>query len=296
MPAATAEAFARERPRLVGLAYRITGSLADAEDVVQDAWLRFERATDVERPQAWLTTVVARLALDALKSAQRRREAYVGPWLPEPRVTDPRFLGEPGPEETAELADSLTLGFLHLLEALGPAERVVFILADVFAVPFGEIAPVVGRSEAACRQVASRARRRLRAERPRSYRAPGDVAARTVGALLAATVSGDVEEVVRLLGDDVVLISDGGAERRAARRPVRGPGRVARLLVNLAKRFPELSVEPLAINGELGVVASMAGEPLLAMAAEVVDGEVVAIHVLRSAEKLAALDRRVELV
>lgn len=291
-----AETFARERPRLVGIAYRITGSLAEAEDVAQETWLRFERAADVERPAAWLTTVVARLALDHLKAQRRRRETYIGPWLPEPLVSDPLLVGRPQPDETAEMAESLTLGFLHLLEALNPTERTVFILADVFAVPFREIAAVVGRTEGACRQVASRARRRVRAERPPPYRLPDDDAARIVGSLLAATTRGDVDEVARLLSDGAVLVSDGGPERRAARRPVRGPRRVARFLVNLAKRFPEARVVPMAINGELGMVASVSGERVLAMAVDVMDGQVRAIHLIRSAEKLAALDRRVDLV
>lgn len=291
------QTFARERPRLVGLAYRMTGSLAEAEDVAQEAWLRVERAAHVERPAAWLTTVVARLALDHLKAQRRRREAYVGPWLPEPLAWDPLSLGRPHPEETAEMAESLTLGFLRLLEALNPTERAVFILADVFAVPFREIAAVVGRTEAACRQVASRARRRVRAERPPPpYGAPDDDAARIVAALLAATANGDVDEVARLLSDAPVLVSDGGAERRAARRPVQGRRRVARFLVNLAKRLPEAGVEPVTINGEFGMRASIAGEQVLAMAFEVAESHVRAIHLIRSAEKLAALDRRVDLV
>lgn len=295
--AALAQTFTRERPRLVGLAYRMTGSLAEAEDVAQEAWLRFERAAHVERPAAWLTTVVARLALDHLKAQRRRREAYVGPWLPEPLAWDPLSVGRPHPEESAEMAESLTLGFLHLLEALNPTERAVLILADVFAVPFREVAAVVGRTEAACRQVASRARRRVRAERlPRPYRPPDDAAARIVAALLAATANGDVDEVARLLSDDPVLVSDGGAERRAARRPVQGRRRVARFLVNLAKRLPEAGVEPLTINGEIGMRASIAGEQVLAMAFEVAESHVRAIHLIRSAQKLAALDRRVDLV
>ncbi len=193
---ALAEVFAGERPRLVGLAYRITGSLADAEDVVQEAWLRLQPAVGVERPEAWLATVVSRLAFDALKAARRRREAYVGPWLPEPVASDPRSLAVAVPDEAAELAESLTIGFLHVLETLDPVSRVVFILADVFAVPFRDIAATVGRSEMACRQVASRARRRVRAERPGPYRRPDHEAARVVGALLAAATVGDVDEEV----------------------------------------------------------------------------------------------------
>ena len=166
-PTAATDVFERERPRLVGLAYRMLGTVADAEDVVQDAWFRWQAPCpgEVDRPEAWLTTVTTRIALDHLRSARRRREAYVGPWLPEPLVADA------GPAEVAELAESLRLGFLTVLDQLKPVERAVFLLADVFAVPFAEIADTVGKSEAACRQIASRARRRR--ARPPKRRTPG---------------------------------------------------------------------------------------------------------------------------
>ncbi|MGH9040881.1 MAG: sigma-70 family RNA polymerase sigma factor, partial [Acidimicrobiia bacterium] len=159
-----AAVFSAEQPRLVGLAYRITGSLSDADDVVQEAWLRFERVgpETIERPAAWLTTVVARIALDHLKAARHQREVYMGPWLPEPVASDPLALStRRDPEEMAELSQSLTMGFLRVLETLSPVERVVFVLADVFDVPYKEIAETVGKSPAACRQLASRARRRV---------------------------------------------------------------------------------------------------------------------------------------
>ena len=157
-PGGNTDIFEQERPRLLGLAYRMLGSIVDADDVVQDAWLRWQTVESevIRSPEAWLTTATTRLALDRIRSHRRRREEYVGPWLPEPLVS------EAGPEEAAELADSLTFGFLTVLDRLGPIERAVFLLADVFAVPFAEIADTVGKSEAACRQIASRARRRLR--------------------------------------------------------------------------------------------------------------------------------------
>ena len=306
-PPAAAEApgdleavFRRERPRLVGLAYRIMGSRLDAEDVVQEAWLRAQR-TDwpaVERPAAWLTTVVSRLALDELRSARRRRETYVGPWLPDPvRTTDERpesptdRTGDDtavDPAAVAELAESLTFGFLLLLEALEPVERVVFLLADVFDTPYAEIAAAVGRSPAACRQVASRARRRVREGRVRCD-PPAD-AERVAHELLLAVAAGDVGTVVSLLSDDVVLISDGGATVRAARRPVVGPERVARFLVNLNRRYPVAAVEATAINGEPGVVMHLADGIDLVVAVEVVEGRVHAVHAIRNPEKIAALD------
>jgi RNA polymerase sigma-70 factor, ECF subfamily len=290
--------FAAERPRLTGIAYRIIGSLIDADDVVQEAWLRYQRAgpAGIERPAAWLTTVVSRLALDHLKAARHQREVYVGPWLPEPVASDPLSVARPGPEEVAELAQSLTLGFLHVLERLSPVERVVFVLADVFDVPYREIAETVGKTPAACRQLASRARRRVRESAPGRYEPPGEDVGQIVGELLAATMAGDVEMLLRLLADDAVLISDGGANRRAARRPVRGAPRLARYLANLGRRQSEVTIEPLALNGEFGVVVYEGGERLVAMAFHVEDRQVQAIHIIRNEEKLAALDLHLDVI
>jgi RNA polymerase sigma-70 factor, ECF subfamily len=291
--------FAAERRRLTGMAYRVTGSLADAEDVVQEAWLRFSGAgpAAVDRPAAWLTTVVARIALDHLKAARREREVYVGPWLPEPIASDPLAVSRPGPEEMAELASSLTLGFLHVLERLTPVERVVFVLADVFDVPFKEIADTVGKSPEACRQLASRARRRVHDARPRRYSPPDDEAARIVGEMLAATTAGDVEGLVKLLAEDAVLVSDGGAHKRAARHPILGRDRLARFMANLGKRYSaEATLEPVALNGELGMVISLEGRREAAISFEVEDGLVQEVHIIVSDDKLAALDRPVDVV
>jgi RNA polymerase sigma-70 factor (ECF subfamily) len=297
--------FAAERPRLVGLAYRITGSRLDAEDVVQEAWLRAQRidGADLDRPEAWFTTVVARLALDHLRSARHRRETYVGPWLPEPVRTlpapraRPRAGVTPGavaadddPAELAAVAETLTFGFLRLLETLGPAERVVFLLADVFDTPFAEIATVVGRTPEACRQLASRARRRVRAGEVR-HDLPDD-ADEVARALLAAVAEGDVDRVVSLMADDVVVVSDGGAGAHAARRPVVGSRRAARYLVNLSQRWlSQVDVEPAAINGEPGLVLRLLHRdaPLLALAVQVSGGRAVAVHLVRNPDKLAAL-------
>lgn len=183
--------FAGESARLLGLAYRILGSLVEAEDVVQEAWLRWS-ATDqgsIERPPAWLTTVTTRLALDRLKTAHRRREAYVGPWLPEPILTSP------GPEEAVEAAETLTLGFLAMLEQLDPTARVVFLLTDVFGYGSDEVAAAVSKSPAACRQIASRARRRLRGAKPSRPSATDRIIA---DRLLAAVGSGDTAAGFRL--------------------------------------------------------------------------------------------------
>jgi RNA polymerase sigma-70 factor, ECF subfamily len=322
-PASLTDVFTRERSRLVGLAYRVTGSRLDAEDIVQDAWLRAQRVdwSDVERPEAWLTTVVSRLALDELRSARRRRETYVGPWLPEPvrtpggpTVADVLPAGPVGPATAdgdgeapavmvggadagrsddpaaaVELAETLTFGFLRVLDALAPIERVVFLLADVFDTPYREIGVVVDRSPEACRQIASRARRRVRSSRlPHD---PPENMARAAYALLGAVMAGDVDQVVGLLDEDVVLLSDGGADRYAARRPVRGPLRVARFMVNISRREMDgAEVELTSLNGEPGVVVRVGGRLRLALSVEVSEGAVTAVHAVSNPEKLAALD------
>jgi RNA polymerase sigma-70 factor, ECF subfamily len=287
-PSAADVAFQEERPRLVGVAYRITGSRAEADDVVQEAWLRWQRAdrAAIDRPAAWLTTVTSRLALDRLNSAQRRREAYVGPWLPEVAST------EPGPEARAEIVESVTVGFLAVLERLGPVERVVFLLADVFGVPFDEIAPVVGRSVAACRQVASRARQRVRDERPRFT--PTDEEAWAVTArFLEASVSGDVEALLAVVAPDVALVSDGGPDRHAARRPVLGQDRVARFVINLTRRNlgPSAEVQVQELNGQPAAIVRLGGTVRLVVICSVVDGVVDRVWTVLNPHKLEALDR-----
>ncbi len=280
--------FEAERPRLVGLAYRMLGTWADAEDVVQDVWVRAQGAHDVERPAAWLTTVTTRASLDRVRAMKRRREDYVGPWLPEPVVS------EGGPEDAAELSESLTLGFLTVLDRLQPIERAVFLLADVFSVRFSDIAATVGRSEVACRQIASRARRKL-AEGP-TRRVPG--AERAVAdELLVALATGDSDTVLRRLAPDVVCVTDGGAKRRAARHPVVGRARVARLLLNLARRYQEgVSVAPATVNGDPGFVVAIGGAIDFVIAFEVDDQEVAAIWIIRNPDKLEHVGDHLALV
>jgi RNA polymerase sigma-70 factor, ECF subfamily len=279
--------FEAERARLLGVAYRITGSRVEADDIVQDAWLRWQAADQdsIERPGAWLTTVTSRIALDRLRSAQHRRETYVGPWLPEAATV------EPGPDAQAEMVESLTIGFLAVLERLRPVERVVFLLADVFRYPFDDVAEVVGKSPDACRQIASRARRRVRDERPR-FAPTDDEAWRVTTAFLEAAVAGDIDALMTVLSPDVVETSDGGNEHRAARQPVVGADRVARLIVNLVSRLgPGLSFEPRLVNGQPGVVV-LDGEAVIgALACSVVDGLVDRLWVLVNPDKTAALER-----
>lgn len=285
--------FVAERARLVGLAYRLTGSFADAEDIVQETWLRWQLAdrASIERPAAWLTTVAGRIGLDRLRSRQRDRAEYVGPWLPEPWVV---AADESDPARTVELSDSLTTAFLLLLEQLDPVERLVVLLADVFDQPFSAVAEVTGRSEAACRQIAVRARRKIRSsdlDRDRPA-APSDEVRRVAGSFAAAALQGDLPALMELLDPDVVLVSDGGRERHAARRPVVGPDRVARFIVNIVRRFPRRAVfEPVWANGAPAVVARIDGQPVVLQSIHVAGGRVVRVETIVNPSKLAALDR-----
>ena len=275
------EVFAAERPRLLGLAYRVLGSFGDAEDVVQEAWLRWS-ATDhgaVERPGAYLTTVVTRLALDRIRTIERRREQYVGPWLPEPVSL------EPGPEEHTEMAESLTLGFLMLLDRLSPAERAVWLLAVVFEEPYAVIAQAVGRSEAACRQLASRAGRRLREERP----VPSEpLDAELLVRLVSAVGAGDAEATLALLDAEVVLVSDGGPAHRAARRPVIGPERVTRLMITTARRYPDAELEVGEINHGAALFLRAPGTSIV-LTGEHRHGRVVRLYFMLNPDKLAGV-------
>ena len=289
------EFFETERPRLTGVAYRITGSLADAEDVVQEAWIRWAARNDagLENPAGWLTTVTSRLALDRLRAQRRRRELYVGPWLPDPVPT------ARSAEETAELGESLTLGFLVLLDALGPLERVAFLLGEVFGEPYSVIAQVLGRNESACRQLVSRARRKLHAERPESRaHAPDRDSAGLLVQLMDAVLADDEERALSLLDPDVVLMSDGGRARRAARHPVVGAKRVRQLLKGGWRLFgfkapPTRDELPppriLEVNSSPSLVLDSPGGPIV-ITAEVVDGRIASIWVRLNPDKTAALN------
>lgn len=271
--------FEAARPRIRGLAYRMLGTLADADDVAQDTWLRWQAVDGdhIANAEAWLVTTATRLCLDRLRSVARVREVYPGPWLPEPIVTDP------GPEDAAELSDSLTLGFLVLLDQLSPLERAVFVLADVFEVPYGQIAATVGRSPAACRQIASRARRRIRPHQRPCHAAAAD--AELIRGLLRALASGDMTGVVARLAPEVVCITDGGPNRRAARRPVTGSGGVARLLIGLARRYGRLATRPAIVGGHAGAILSAADTIEQVMAVTSRDGVITHLYFVGNPDK-----------
>jgi RNA polymerase sigma-70 factor, ECF subfamily len=285
-----ASGLADHRDRLFGLAYRMLGSVADAEDVVQDVgetWTRTDTET-IEDPEAWLVTVTTRRCLDRLRSAQRRRETYVGPWLPEPLVTDPvRAPAEADPGEAATLADEVSYALLVVLDRLQPAERVAFVLHDVFGEPFEHVARILGRTPAAARKLASRARQRVHGALPTATTDPAE-GRRVTEAFVEAVGTGDLAALLELLAPDTVLVSDGGGIVSAARRPVHGADRLARFFLGLAaKGGPEARAEPVTVNGGPGVRLWL-GRDLVGVAAlGVRQGRVLAVHVVTNPHKLA---------
>lgn len=282
-----ASVFTRHRPHLLAVAYRFTGSVAEAEDLVQDAYLRWA-ATDtaaVEHPRAFLTRITARLALDHLKSARVRREHYVGPWLPEPLVG----LDEPAANDDPAARDQLSHALLLALERLSPLERAAFVLHDLFDQDFDEIAVTLQRSPAACRQLATRARRHVQAARPR-FVVPPKEGARVVEAFLGAIRSGDLAALTRLLAADAVLMSDSGGKIRAARREVLGADRIARLFASLTRRHgPPQSALPVTIIGDPGLLLQDARGTLQTLAFEICEGAVHRLFLVRNPDKLRHL-------
>jgi RNA polymerase sigma-70 factor, ECF subfamily len=279
------------RPLLFSIAYRMIGSVSEAEDIVQEAFLRYHRAqpADVENPKAYLSAVTTRLAIDHLRSARARREEYVGPWLPEPLVADENATD---PSAQAELADSLSLAFLVLLERLTPVERAAFLLREVFAYPYDEIAEVIDKSEANARQLVSRARRHVDDERPRF-----DVSRKQHEELtdrfLEATQDGDTEALIELLAEDVYTYADGGGKAQAPRRMLYGRERVARFMVGIAR--PErgaaaVTLHPVLVNGVPGRLARDAeGNAIAVLVLDVADGLVTAVRIVANPDKLAHL-------
>jgi RNA polymerase sigma-70 factor (ECF subfamily) len=277
------ERFAQARPRLLRLAYSELGDVGEAEDVVQEAWLRLQRvdAEAIENLDGWLTTVVARLALDRLRSARARRETYIGPWLPEPLVSDD------DPADRVTLDESVSYALLTVLEQLSPAERTAFVLHDVFDLPFGDVAEVVGRTPEAVRQLASRARRHVKAEHPR-FAASRDEHDRAVRAFGQAVAEGDLEGLVAVLDPDVVWTSDGGGRAFASRRPLHGAARVARGWAALGRKAVRELIE-VKLNGRLGLAVLGGDGHRAALSFVVSDGRITRIDAVRNPEKLRRL-------
>jgi RNA polymerase sigma-70 factor, ECF subfamily len=279
------EEFQDLRPLLFSIAYRILGSVTEAEDAVQETWLRYQTyPAQPASAKPFLSATVTRLSIDVLRSARVRREQYAGPWFPEPLLTDPYS----DPERSAELADSVSMAALLLLERLSPLERAVFVLREVFAFGFGEIASAVGRSEAACRQLAVRARRHVDAGRPRfeaDRRERDELAARFFGAL----AEGDVDGLRELLAADVQLAGDSGGKAPALARSIIGADKAARVLASVYRRLVRIDValEPREVNGEPGAIfRDRDGKVLFTLTLDILGGQIQAIRSVNNPDKL----------
>jgi RNA polymerase sigma-70 factor, ECF subfamily len=281
-----AEVFEEHRRTLFGIAYRMLGSVADAEDIVQEAWLRWDGAdTDVHNPRAYLTRTVTNLALNHLGSAAVRREEYVGPWLPEPLVT------EPDASHDVEQAESVSLAMLVVMETLSPLERAVFVLKEVFGFPYAEVARVLERTEASVRQVGHRARSHVQARRPR-YAAPDEVREVTER-FLEACLGGDMNQMMELLAPDVTAWTDGGGKVQAALRPLHGADNVARWLFGVLSRTEEeVGARFADVNGQPGIVMLLDGRPDAVGVLDVADGRITGLRLVRNPDKLHGLSLR----
>jgi len=290
----TTELAERERRHLFGVAYRLLGTVADAEDAVQEAFLRWEQAdrAAIANPAGWLTTVLTRYCLDQLRSARARREAYVGTWLPEPLVEGADMTAE-DPAERVTLDESVSLAMLVVLETLSPAERAVFVLHDVFGMEFEDVATTVGRTPAACRQLGARARRHVQERRPR-FEPDAAEQRRVVAAFLDASARGDLERLLAVLDPTVVLRADGGGRVPAAGRPVQGAEQVARVVLAGQKWYPGLAGRAVAVNGGTGALMTLDDQLLAVVGVTVSDGRITEIDLVVNPDKLAGFKRQWE--
>jgi RNA polymerase sigma-70 factor, ECF subfamily len=288
-PTDAAASFEPHRRHLLGLAYRMLGSLAEAEDAVQEAYLRWHRAdrAGVANPRAFLARIVTRLCLDQLKSARARRESYVGPWLPEP-VLDVDYLSA---ETMSDYANDLSIALMLTLERLTPLERAAFLLHDVFDVGFDEIAAALGRNEAACRQLAARGRAHVRSGRPRFHPSEADNAL-LLAAFRHAIESGDASGLAAHLAQDAVLLSDGGGKRPAALVPVRGLDNIVRLFAAIGRNrsVGEFRFRAATINGMPGFVIAEPGGGVQTAALEIADDRITGIYIVRNPDKLGRVE------
>jgi len=286
-----AEVFEEYRGLMFAVAYRMLGTIADAEDAVQDAWLGWSAASraDVADPRAYLVRIVTNTALNRLRAVRARREAYIGPWLPEPLLTQ----AGPDAAERAELAESVSVAMLVVLESLTPDERAVFVLHEVFGFDHPEIAAALGRSAPAVRQLAHRAREHVQARRPR-FDVDWDQQREVTARFLAAAAGGDIEGLMAVLAPDVTLLTDGGGRTRAALRPISGASKVARWIVGIAGRpdvggAADLNLEPAEINGTPGTLITADGGAVAVLTLAVAAGQVTGIQLLVNPDKLTAI-------
>jgi len=280
--------YAEFRPLMFSIAYRMTGSISDAEDIVQEAFLRLTRAlrdgSSIDSPKAFLATVTTRLAISHLRSARVRRESYVGAWLPEPLLADP----EPGPAERAEMSDSLSMAFLVLLESLTPTERAVFLLHEVFGYDYKEIAGITGKSETNCRQILTRARHHVDDGKPR-FDASREQREEVARRFFAAAEGGDMGALLEMVAPDVVMVGDGGGKAWAIARPLSGAEQVVRLLLGLYRRAPKMGVhiEPAWLNGQPGGISyDGEGRVVNVFVLDIADGLVQTVRSIVNPDKL----------
>jgi RNA polymerase sigma-70 factor (ECF subfamily) len=293
----TEAAFEQLRPLMFSIAYRMLGTVSEAEDIVQEAFLRYHQALSVsgepDSPKAYLSAVTTRLCIDHLRSARVRRESYVGEWLPEPLVTGPPVLGHPAadPAELAEQSDSLSMAFLLLLERLSPVERAVFLLHDVFSYGYDETARIVGRSEASCRQLAHRARQHVDASRPR-FEASEDKRDELAARFFDAANRGDLDGLVTMLAAEVTVYGDSGGVPPSWPRPVSGRIKVGRLLAGIADQLRDVggSLRPVHVNGQPGALAvDPDGNLIAVLQLDIADGQVQTIRSIINRDKLRHL-------
>ncbi|MEV0644729.1 RNA polymerase sigma-70 factor [Phytomonospora sp. NPDC050363] len=291
--ATATELFEEHRNLLFSVAYRMLGSVADAEDAVQDSWLRWSTVdvSTVEYPKAYLVRVVSTTALNRMRTAKARREAYVGPWLPEPLLTSPDVA------EEVEMAESVSLAMLVVLETLGPDERAVFVLREVFGYPHAQIAEALDKSEAAVRQLAHRARSHVQARRPR-FEADRAKQKEATERFLAATMDGDLESLMGVLAPDVTLVTDGGGRIQAARNPIHGADKVARFLLGVTSRpWAGIPIEELTygfadLNGAFSLLVYHHGKPVSTLTVDVADGRIAGVQMVANPEKLRHLPKQ----
>ena len=280
------EIFKRHRARLFGIAYRMLGTHAESEDILQEAYIRWHQANaeDIRSAEAWLVTIVTRLSIDRLRKAAGERETYIGPWLPEPLVVSDK----PSPEEELELASNLSLAFMVLLERLSPVERAAFLLHDIFDCDYADIARIVGKTETASRQIVSRARTRVRADKPR-FEADAREREKLIRKFSAASTAGDEKTLLALFADEISMMSDGGGKVTAARKIIRGKRKLARALAMFGTKFGAyLETVPYPINGEPGLLTFYEGSIFAATVFEFTDGKISGVYRVMNPDKLKA--------
>jgi RNA polymerase sigma-70 factor (ECF subfamily) len=281
------QVFEHQRGRLYGIAYRMLGSRAEAEDIVQEAWLRWDRAgQDIRSPEAWLVTATSRLCIDRLRQLRTERESYVGPWLPEPLTLD--TAAAPPADRAAELASDLSVAFLAVLERLAPEERAAFLLHDLFDSDYGAISEILGKSEAACRQIVSRARKRVREDQPR-VQVSSEARTKLLHRLVEAVQAQDPSRLIEVLSADATWTSDGGGKTKAAKKVIHGAEHVARFATGVFHRYlAQMEFRDIVINGEAGVAALFEGR-LISVISIRTDGErILGVYSILNPDKLRA--------